>query len=419
MVGTKYLSEVIDISKLHKRDLNIIKAPTGCGKTWFALNTIGSLCENAYHQAVYLIDTINGRDQIKRRYKNVSSVNWEWINIVADDGIWFEEDKRIAIMSYHRFGMILAENLDFCNKFEYIICDEMHSLIHYRTFEKRPNSCTIALSGIKKAVLNDRTTVIALTATPNAIIENFFADHNDEIANAWYEVPIDQSDLRHYEPKRVEPFTNIREVLRVQKKDQTGIVFMEHVKPMKQVEAFAKEHGFSPISFWSTANTDHIMTVEQLEARRSVIEDSVIPSKYNLLIINKSSETSIKIESQVDYMIINNSTPDTQIQVRGRVSNDLEVLYLPADDNVVIVVPDRFLNRSLSSTQTEELCEALNIRRRGNSGYYKWRTIRDYLTKEDSGYQVIHERRDSRHYYTIKLSELETSSQEYLNPIKE
>lgn len=406
MVGTKYLSEVIDISKLHRRELNIINAPTGCGKTWFALNTIGSLCENAFHQAVYLIDTINGREQIKRRYKNVSSVNWEWINVVSDDGIWFEEDQRIAIMSYHRFGMIVAENFDFYNRFDYIICDEMHSLIHYRSFERRPNSCTIALSGLKKAVLNDRTTVIALTATPNAIIDNFFHDYNDEIANAWYEVPINRNELRHYEPKKVEPFTNIKEVLRVQSKEQTGIVFMEHVKPMKQIEAFAKELGFSPVSFWSTANTDHIMTEEQMEARRSIIEDSAIPSQYNLLIINKSSETSIKIESHVDYMIINNSSWDTQVQVKGRVSNDLETLYLPAEDNMVIVVPERFLNKLLNTAQKEELCEALNIRRPGNeSCYYKWRTIGNRLRRANSGYRIIHERINSLHYDKIILVE--------------
>ena len=402
MVGTKYLSEVIDINTLRKRQLNIIKAPTGCGKPHFALNTIGSLCENAYHKAVYLIDTINGREQIERKYENVSKVNWEWIKVVADNGIWFEEDQRIAIMSYHKFGKIVAENFDFYNSFDYIICDEMHSLINFMNFERKPNACTIALNGLKRAVLNDRTIVIALTATPNAIIENFFNDYNDEIANGWYEVPIDQSELRHYEPKRVEPFTNIKEVLRVQSKEQTGIVFMEHVKPMKEIDAFAKELGFSPVSFWSTANADHEMSKEQLEARRSVVQDGIIPSQYNLLIINKSSETSIKIETQVDYMIINNSSWDTQTQVKGRVSNDLEVLYLPAEDNMVIVVPDRFLNKRLNTAQKEELCEALNIRRKGNEGhYYKWRTIGERLRRANSGYRVIQERIDSLRYDRI------------------
>ena len=177
---------------------------------------------------------------------------------------------------------------------------------------------------------------------------------------------------------------------------------MEHVKPMKEIDAFAKELGFSPVSFWSTANADHEMSKEQLEASRSVVQDGIIPSQYNLLIINKSSETSIKIETQVDYMIINNSSWDTQTQVKGRVSNDLEVLYLPAEDNMVIVVPDRFLNKRLNTAQKEELCEALNIRRKGNEGhYYKWRTIGERLRRANSGYRVIQERIDSLRYDRI------------------
>ena len=34
MTGTKYLSELVDSSALQKGTLNIIKAPTGSGKTW-------------------------------------------------------------------------------------------------------------------------------------------------------------------------------------------------------------------------------------------------------------------------------------------------------------------------------------------------------------------------------------------------
>ncbi len=42
--------------------LNIIKAPTGSGKTYFALNAIPSAVRDAVHQVVYLIDTINGKE---------------------------------------------------------------------------------------------------------------------------------------------------------------------------------------------------------------------------------------------------------------------------------------------------------------------------------------------------------------------
>nr|WP_296085797.1 DEAD/DEAH box helicase family protein [uncultured Blautia sp.] len=40
MIGTKYLSEAVNINNLEKEKLNIIKAPTGSGKTYFALHEI-------------------------------------------------------------------------------------------------------------------------------------------------------------------------------------------------------------------------------------------------------------------------------------------------------------------------------------------------------------------------------------------
>ena len=72
MVGTKYLSELVDAAALQKGRLNVIKAPTGSGKTYFALEHIPSLVPDSVHQVVYLIDTINGKEQILRNYNAIS-----------------------------------------------------------------------------------------------------------------------------------------------------------------------------------------------------------------------------------------------------------------------------------------------------------------------------------------------------------
>lgn len=53
MTGTKHLSELVDSSTLQKERLNVIKAPTGSGKTYFALHHIPSLVEDAVHNVVY------------------------------------------------------------------------------------------------------------------------------------------------------------------------------------------------------------------------------------------------------------------------------------------------------------------------------------------------------------------------------
>ena len=72
MKGTKYLSELVDCSALQEGKLNVIKAPTGSGKTYFALQHIPSLTEDTVHEVVYLIDTTNGREQIIRNYNAIS-----------------------------------------------------------------------------------------------------------------------------------------------------------------------------------------------------------------------------------------------------------------------------------------------------------------------------------------------------------
>ena len=62
--GYKYLSDVIDVSLLRKGKLNIIKAPTGSGKTYFAITRLPQTLLDPRHEMIYLIDTVNGLEQI-------------------------------------------------------------------------------------------------------------------------------------------------------------------------------------------------------------------------------------------------------------------------------------------------------------------------------------------------------------------
>ena len=46
MKGTKYLSDVLDMSHFEKGVLNVIEAPCGCGKTTCAINHIATLASS-------------------------------------------------------------------------------------------------------------------------------------------------------------------------------------------------------------------------------------------------------------------------------------------------------------------------------------------------------------------------------------
>lgn len=163
------------MENLQKDKLNIIKSPTGSGKTYFALTAIPSTVADPSHKIVYLIDTINGKQQILHNY-NARPLYSLWENEVEGinfENDMFETDNRIVIITYAKFGVFLTRNPDFHKNFEYIICDELHSLIKYQYFGHQPNLCTIAKGGLESAVRNENTTVIALSATPERIKREF------------------------------------------------------------------------------------------------------------------------------------------------------------------------------------------------------------------------------------------------------
>lgn len=65
-----YLSDAIR-GELQTDKFNVIKAPCGSGKSYYAVNVLPSkvLGENPpLHKVLYLIDTINGRDGIIQSY---------------------------------------------------------------------------------------------------------------------------------------------------------------------------------------------------------------------------------------------------------------------------------------------------------------------------------------------------------------
>ena len=391
MTGTKYLSELVDCSALEAGKLNVIKAPTGSGKTYFALQHIPSLTQDAIHEVVYLIDTINGKEQIIRNYNAISEYQ-KWSQEVEQGGMWFDPDNRVVILTYAKFGYLITKYLDFYKRFRYIICDELHSLLKFQHFSKQPNYHSVARGALELAVKDSPATVIALTATPDTIKEAFNAPST--------EVPINQKELKQYEVKETVGYTNLDSVLSQVDIGSTGLCYISRIHNMIAFEQKAKEVGFSPVCIWSINNTDYKMSAEQLEVRRSILEDWVIPPQYDLLIINSSSETSLKIKSPVDYVIVHSGNPDTQTQVRGRVNGDLQTLYLPIAGVPTVTVPVAFLGKQLFRAEKEALMTALGLRNPANNRPYGWSTVKGILIDDD--YTITESRSNNLRYSIVE-----------------
>ena len=353
------------------------------------MNAIPNAVKNAYSNVVYLIDTVNGKEQILQNYNTTTYCVW-WEHVVEDKSLHCGEDHRVVIMTYAKFGQLLEGNPTFHNNFDYIVCDELPSLIKFQNFSERPNLHSVAREGLENAVRNENTTVIALSATPNLIRKHFNAP--------FYDVPIDDNEVRRYETKDIINYTNLEYLLSSLEPAETGICYVKRVKEMKKLEELARDLGFNPISIWSIRNKDHAMNEQQLAVRKSILEDFTFPSEYNLLFINASSETSLKIKSPVDYVIVHDNDYDTQVQVRGRVNSDLSKLYLPLIGTTDLTVPEEYLNKPLFTEEKAELCAILN-RTNPYNRRFGWTTIKSMLI--DCEYTISEGRKNNRRYAII------------------
>ena len=391
--GSKYLSEVIDVTSFSKGKLNIIKAPTGSGKTYFAITCLPQTLNDPRHEVVYLIDTVNGLEQIIKNYP-ASKYTRQWHEVMDDEVLCFDDDRKVVVMTYAKFGALLEREPDFYQCFEYIICDELHSLMQFEHYTAQPNVHSIAHKGLIKAVNEGLSTVVALTATPDRVVNYFNAPHKI--------IPIDEDEVYHYDVLERITYHCLDDVIENIDSSKTGILYLTRITAMKQIQDESIKRGINAISIWSIRNNDYPMSEEQLRVRNQILYQYTIPDPYNLLIINSSSETSIKIKSHVDYVIVHDGNNDTQIQVRGRVNSDLETLYVPWTKEDEIIIPDEYLSRRLFTDDKRALCEYLNHRNKSGR-LFRWPTIKDMII--DSGYAIEEGRAGNNRYAVITTQE--------------
>lgn len=394
MKGSKYLSELVDCSEFQKGKLNLIEAPTGCGKTYFALKHIPSLVKNPLYKVAFLIDTTNGKEQIMRKYHSAPAT-LDWQKSVETEMISFADEQHIVAMTYAKFGKMCERDASFVDKLDYIICDEIHSLILFMHIPSPDAHHKIAKMEIERVVQGGKATVIALTATPRKVHQWLHCGVN--------QIEVDKEQLVQFETMQTIGYNSLKTIINKVSKDEIGLCYTRQIRKMKEIEAMANEAGLSPICVWSIHNTKFPMAEEQLAVRKEVLENSRIPPQYNFLIINSSSETSIKIESHVDYVIVDCKDEDSQVQVRGRVNGDLERLYVPSDKVSSLDVREDFLNRKLFDSDKEALCEDLCIYKPGKKEIYKWPGIRKRLL--EFGYILKDGREDNKRYTIITAPE--------------
>ena len=382
MIG-QFLSKIVHVDDLKHEQLNLITAPCGAGKTTFCKDVLGKFgIETTLKDGLFLIDTATGKEQL-----------------LADGITYYECDDYVCkklhdfrVMTYAGFATLckLAPDKNYWKTEALIVCDELQNPCDWAKWTGDGSSIHAdAINLIKDAIKEKTNTVIAISATPNKIIEEF---------KDIYDVPL-YGTPRQYETMQTERYKDLRLVLNKIQPGQKGIVYVERISQIKQAMEMLPG-SIKCNAIWSVNNQDHPMTHEQINLRNYIINNRKMPDDIDVLFINKSAETSISINGDIDFMIIHSTDPDTQVQARGRFRSDLKKVYLHDDSGKYeLKLHDRWLGIPLDKNGKNNLCDELKLKNHKNGRQLNWTSVKKILI--DNGYEVTEKKSGSKRWTII------------------
>ena len=357
MGNKKYLSEIIKGYKLDKNTL--IVSPTGSGKTHYIIN---ELCKNK--KVLYLCDNSNLEEQVALE-DNTRIVKKNKLK----KGFNFTD---IRIMTYKYFGTKIRYDIEdeYINSFKLIICDEIHNLIDYQTFNNDPD-----LSHAIKALMKkyDNTQILMFTATPYYLDELVY--YNPGIDKYFTRIDFsNNNEIMRYFNKRKSYINHMSQIQFILEKHKASfendnlkcLIYVDRIENMKYIEEMCIDRKLKPICIWSIHNAKNCMAIEQIEVREHLIKTGELKEPYNVLIINRATETGVNIyDEDMQLVVVNTTNITQQVQARGRVRHDIEHLVVKTKaENIIksIAIEDSMLDKWLLKKDWQLLIEELNVR---------------------------------------------------------
>ena len=177
------LSELIKQKniKFELGQINLIEAPTGCGKSYYVQNVLLKKHIMHLNNVLYLTDTRMLKDCIISENANYMIQSnkdmWENCKTYIDFEKIFDEKisniNKVNVMCYHTLALLIKKypSIKYLleNKFNLIICDEFHNLSKYGLRFDNTGNLKELINYLYK--LCDKTLIIGLTATPYYLYE--------------------------------------------------------------------------------------------------------------------------------------------------------------------------------------------------------------------------------------------------------
>ena len=395
MQGTKYLGEIIKEEGLEFGSNTMIVAPVGSGKTYYILNELVPQAK----RVLYLCDNGNLKSQVEKDSDKAG----------IKDMIY-----KFDVLSYKKFGIKVKNDTlnKFINSFDMIICDEVHNLLDYQTFNK---DADLLVARIKLFDKYEKTKIVFFTATPY-YLDQLAKDNNNIGA---YFTTYDFSkhpNINRYIEKRLAYINHMSQIqFQLDQYEQSFkyrnmkcLMYTSNISDMKFLEDMSKSRNLKPISIWST-NADIPMTEEQLKVREHLLETGELLEPYNVLIINRATETGVNIiDKDMNLVIVNTTNSTQQTQARGRVRHDVDLLVVKTKDNekvkLALEIDEKLLNVELLKTDIEDkIIHAYGIKDEKHR-FYSVKRLGTMLEKHGYTMESYRTRIDKRQITVYKIT---------------
>lgn len=388
MRGTKYLSEVMENIELSKDENNLLLAPIGCGKTYYAIEV---LMNNPNKKYLYLCDNNNLKDQMLKELPTYSS---------NKNSIIFKDIQNVLVMTYKEFGhkILYDVNEDFASQFDLIIADEIHSCIEYSEFNQDRDLSSALFYLFRKHL---GTPIIMMTATDYYL--ELMTRKYPQLKNFNVIDLLKNKQIKRYIDKVKLYINNISQIKFYLQQSLDGFmyggmkagIYTRQITDMKRIENMCIDLGLTPICVWSRNNEKYPLNEEQIDFMDELLKTGKIKEPYNIFIFNKSSETGINItDENVDLCIVNSTNITEQIQSRGRFRKDLNLIIVKTKERALppmtITLDEKYLNKWIIVNEIQEIIKELNlVNEKGNKiGLSTFVKI-----LEESNYKVIKKRK--------------------------
>lgn len=418
-----FLSEAIKYESFKLGKLNLIIAPCGAGKTTAAFESIPQKLNVAPEHSLILIDTTAGEqsfvnDNYANYYDDITGKEWEAIFTPT----LFNQPKP-TVMTYAFFGALLKRGELDPHDYEYIVCDEIHSLNNYiamsrgKLKKQYPQAAAweindmlqmtcfsyMALEGIWNILKEGITWVFGMTATPENLYKNDLSKLDQFINEVQFSQKLHAySILSKFEYAEIEPI--LRELV---PENHKRLFYFNTIKELQTYKQVLIECGRAAEALWST-HSPQKMDNHQLTTRDCVLSEHRFPDDVQDLLINSAYQTSINIKDDlVKEVYAHTSNREKQTQTRGRVRQNIEKFGTYSktqfkdtkkinkqkikERDLAAQIPLCFYNIPLYAEEKEELLTAINYPK-------KWPSLKKALNELSI---TILDKNDGKRRYSI------------------